>query len=91
VEKQRFRSRSEAREAVIRVVAWDAVTPIVLRVREARNRRGWTQAALATRARVRRATIISLESGHRQRINLSVLEKVAKALGVPTPRLLREE
>lgn len=68
-----------------------AMSPIVLRVREARLRKGWTQAELARRADVRRATVNSLESAGRSRVNLAVLEKVAKALGVPTLALLREE
>ena len=67
------------------------MTPIVLRVREARKRKGWTQAQLASHAGVRRATISQLESGRTQRVNLAVLEKVAKALGVPMLRLLREQ
>ena len=75
----------------IQVLTLNAMSPIVLRVREARMRRGWTQAELARRAGVRRATVNSLESGRRERVNLDVLEKVAKALGVPTLRLLREE
>ena len=74
----------------LQVLMLNAMSPIVLRVREARLRKGWTQAELARRANVRRATINSLESGHRQRVNLGVLEKVAKALGVPTLRLLQE-
>lgn len=53
-------------------------------------RRGWTQPKLAKRARVRRATISRLESGKTKRVNLGVLEKVAKALEVPMLRLLRE-
>jgi transcriptional regulator with XRE-family HTH domain len=75
----------------LQVLTLNAMSPIVLRVREARLRRGWTQGELARRAGVRRATINSLESGRRQRVNLGVLEKVAKALGVPVLRLLREQ
>lgn len=75
----------------LQVLTLNAMSPIVLRVREARLRRGWTQAELARRAGVRRATINSLESGRRQRVNLGVLEKVAKALGVPVLRLLHEQ
>ena len=66
------------------------MSPIVLRVREARKAKGWTQDELARRAGVRRATISSLESPRRQRVNLAVLEKVAKALGVPMLQLLHE-
>jgi transcriptional regulator with XRE-family HTH domain len=67
------------------------MSSLVLRVQEVRLKRGYTQAELARRAGVRRATINSLESRHVQRINMGVLEKIAKALEVPTLRLLREE
>ena len=66
------------------------MTPIVLRVKQARELKGWTQAELAERAGVRRATISSMESRTVQRVNLAALEKVAKALGMPTLRLLQE-
>ncbi len=75
----------------LRALILAPMTPIVLQVKQARLRKGWTQAELARRAGVRRATVNSLESGRRSRVNLGVLEKVAKALGVPTLALLREE
>ena len=66
--------------------------PIVLRVKELRLRKGWTEAQLAAKADVRRATIYELEKrGTPQRVNLDTVAKIAKALGVPTLSLLREE
>ena len=74
----------------LRVLVLGSMTPIVLRVKQARELKGWTQAELAERAGVRRATISSMESRTVQRVNLAALEKVAKALGMPTLRLLQE-
>ncbi len=74
----------------LQVLVWNPMSPIVLRVREVREKKGWTQAELAEAAGVRQATISQLESGRVQRANFSVLEKVAGALGVPTLRLLQE-
>jgi len=65
------------------------MSPLVLRVKEARELHGWTQEELAHRAGVRRATISSLE-GRRQRVNLAVLDKVARALGMPVLKLFKE-
>lgn len=64
------------------------MSPITLLVREARERRGWSQRELAQRANVRQATVSQLERGVR-RLDLEVLERVAKALGVLPEKLLR--
>ena len=85
-----MRTTRKGRTKGVQTLVWNAMTPIVLRVKQARMQKGWTQAELAKRAGVRRATISQLESGRVQRVNLPVLDKVAKALGVPTLRLLRE-
>jgi transcriptional regulator with XRE-family HTH domain len=74
----------------IQALELGAMSPIVLRVREARLRRGWTQVELARRAGVRRATVSELESRQPQRVDLAVLERIARALRVPTLALLRE-
>ena len=58
------------------------MTPIVLRIREMREVKGWSQVELGKRAGVRQATISHLESGNAKAVDLTVLEKVAKALGV---------
>jgi transcriptional regulator with XRE-family HTH domain len=56
--------------------------PLSLRIREFREARGWSQLRLAEEARARQATISGLETGKIQRIELPMLERIAKALGV---------
>jgi DNA-binding XRE family transcriptional regulator len=55
---------------------------LVLRVRELREALGLTQAELAERAGVRRATVNRIENAHVTAIDLDVLEKLGDALGV---------
>jgi len=64
------------------------MTPITLRVKELREAKGWSQAELARRAKVRRAMLSELEAGKRQRIDLAILERLATALGVDPALLL---
>jgi len=59
-----------------------AVTPIRLRVRELREAKGWTQGELAEKAETHQPTISALESGRSTRVDLPVIERVARALGV---------
>ncbi len=63
------------------------MSPIGLRVREERHKRGWSQRELARRANVRQATVSQLERGVR-RLDLVILEKVARALKVSPEKLL---
>jgi transcriptional regulator with XRE-family HTH domain len=58
------------------------MSPLMLRVRELREALGLTQAELADRARVRRATVNRIENAHVTAIDLEVLDKLADALGV---------
>lgn len=58
------------------------MTPLVLRVRELREALGLTQAALAARAGVRRATVNRIENARVTAIDLVVLGKLADAIGV---------
>lgn len=58
------------------------MSPLVLRVRELREALGLTQAELAERAGVRRATVNRIENARVTAIDLEVLEKLADALGV---------
>jgi len=53
-----------------------------------REARGLTQAELATEARVTRPYITMLESGVRKTPSLPMLQRLAKALGVPVTALL---
>lgn len=58
------------------------MAPVTVRLRELRKARGLTQAALAARAGVRRATVNRIENGRVTSIDLGVLEKLANALSV---------
>jgi transcriptional regulator with XRE-family HTH domain len=58
----------------------EGVSPIVLRLRALRERKGWSQAALAKRAGIRQATVSDLETGRSRSISLGVLERLADAL-----------
>jgi transcriptional regulator with XRE-family HTH domain len=58
------------------------MSPLRLRVRELREALGLTQAELADRARVRRATVNRIENARVTAIDLSVLEKIADVLRV---------
>lgn len=58
------------------------MSPLMLRVRELREALGLTQAELAKRAGVRRATVSRIENAHVTAIDFEVLEKLGDALGV---------
>jgi len=53
-----------------------------LRVQELREARGWTQAELARRAKVRPATLNHIELGRTTAIAFDVLDRLAAALEV---------
>jgi DNA-binding XRE family transcriptional regulator len=57
-------------------------------LRQLRTARGWTQAQLARRAGITVPYLSMLESGVRREPSLSVLRRLARALGVPTVALL---
>lgn len=63
---------------------------IRLRIREVRQLRGLTQAELAERADVRRATVSQLERGESKAVYFDVLDRLARALDI-APALLIEE
>ncbi|MHB9005245.1 MAG: helix-turn-helix domain-containing protein [Coriobacteriia bacterium] len=67
------------------------MTPLRLRLREFREGKGLTQLALSERANVRQATISEMESGTRQRVDLAILERLAKALDVEPGALIVSE
>jgi transcriptional regulator with XRE-family HTH domain len=56
------------------------------RVKALRLERGMTQAELAKRARISRVHVIRIETA-RQEPTLGVMERLAKALGVPVTAL----
>ena len=58
------------------------VSPLRLRVKELREALGLSQAELAERANVRRATVNRIENAHVTAIDMDVLERLAEALGV---------
>jgi transcriptional regulator with XRE-family HTH domain len=53
-----------------------------------RETKGMTQQALAKRAKVARSYLAKLEAGHSKNPSLAVLQRLAKALGVPVTDLL---
>ena len=53
-----------------------------------RLRGAMTQEELAKRAKVSRGYLAALEAGHRKNPSIAVLERIAKALGVPVGKLL---
>jgi transcriptional regulator with XRE-family HTH domain len=59
---------------------------VSLRLRELRERKGWSQAELARRAGMHNSVVNRAERGQAA-MTLSTLEKLAKALGV-SPRSL---
>lgn len=67
------------------------MTPIRVRLRELRAKRGLSQQALGERAGVRQATISDLESGKSQRADFAVLDRLARALDVDIGDLLERE
>lgn len=63
------------------------MSPIALRIRELRDRRGWSQAELGRRAGVASSVISRAERGENT-LTLRVLERLAKALDVKPRSLL---
>jgi transcriptional regulator with XRE-family HTH domain len=64
---------------------------LVIRVRELREAKGWTQAELAREAKVRPSTLVEIEKGRTSRIDLAVLERLADALDVAPGFLIARE
>jgi transcriptional regulator with XRE-family HTH domain len=57
-------------------------------LKERREAKGMSQVRLAKAARVGRTYTVKLESGEKKNPSLEVLQKLAKALGVPAAELL---
>ena len=63
------------------------MSPLALRIRPARRKKGWSQAELARRAGIRQATVSKYERAALTSVDLRMLDKLARALGV-SPRSL---
>ena len=57
-------------------------------IRELRATKQLTQADLAERAKIARGYLADIETGHRKNPSLAVIQRLAKALGVPVAALL---
>ena len=64
------------------------MTPVRLRLREVRESKGLTQAALSELSGVRRATISDIERGVTTGMDFVTLERLANALGVDAALLI---
>ena len=64
-----------------------------MRIRQEREKKGWTQAALAEKAGVSRVHLANIESddaaAHHRTPSLALLDKLAKALKVSVAELLK--
>ena len=56
-------------------------------LRELRERKGFTQAALAERAQVALSYVTVIGSGHDVRTPRQIVQRLARALGVPAKQL----
>jgi transcriptional regulator with XRE-family HTH domain len=57
-------------------------------IKTRRDAKGWSQVELARKAKIARPYLIRLESGQQTNPSLAVLQRLAKALGVPVTALL---
>jgi transcriptional regulator with XRE-family HTH domain len=64
------------------------MSPLAIRLKEIRQAKGLSQGALAALAETRQGTISLLEQGKTRRIDLDLLERIAKALGVSPAALI---
>jgi transcriptional regulator with XRE-family HTH domain len=67
------------------------MSPLFLNIKHCREAAGLTQTELAKKAGVRQATISDLETGKSRRLELDLLERLAKALGVKAANLIVEK
>ena len=66
------------------------MSPLAIRLREVRESRGLSQGALAELAGTRQGTVSLLESGKTRRIDLDLIERLARALKVSAADLIVE-
>jgi transcriptional regulator with XRE-family HTH domain len=64
------------------------MTPLVLRLRELREKAGLSQAELARRAGVAQSAISKMEAGGTKGVDFTTLERLAGALALKDPRAL---
>ena len=62
-----------------------------INLREWRELRGMTQAALSTKAGIRQATISQIENGHSKSVSLVVLERLGRALEIHASQLFTDQ
>ena len=67
------------------------MTPLVVNIREWREKRGLTQIQLAEAVGARQATISDFETGKTRRIELDLLEALARALKCKPADLLEKK
>ncbi|MGQ0701982.1 MAG: helix-turn-helix transcriptional regulator [Gemmatimonadales bacterium] len=67
------------------------MTPVILQLKELRESRGLTQAALAKKIGVRRETIADLERGATRKETLDLIERLCRALDVEPGELIVRE
>jgi DNA-binding Xre family transcriptional regulator len=67
------------------------MSPISIALLKAREAKGLTQVQLAKKAKVRQATISEMEAGKTVRLNLDVLDRLCRVLGVEPGDLLERE
>ena len=63
--------------------------PLGTRIKRIRTQKGLTQQALAVRVGLTQPYIVMLETGKRTNPSLQLLQRLAKALGVPLAELLQ--
>jgi transcriptional regulator with XRE-family HTH domain len=66
------------------------MSPLELRIRELRESAGLSQTALADEVGVSQRAISELETGVTRRVDLDVLERIARVLRVDASQLLRQ-
>jgi transcriptional regulator with XRE-family HTH domain len=62
-------------------LAYRPMSPIVLRIKEFRDAREWSQAELSRISKVPQPTISRIEAGRTRSIEFAVLERLARAFG----------
>ena len=67
------------------------MTPVALRLREWRERRGLSQTELADLAATYQKTVSNLETGQTQRIEFDLLQRLADALQCKPKDLIGED